>query len=136
MILKKITPIMTASFLTLLFINISGAFTYNSLGERNLVDSTLNDTTKAVYSCPMHPEVTSDKAGTCPKCGMNLELKKEEKKDQGMNCPDMELCNQSGCNMEQCKGHSAGCTDKCTMMMQNKPDNSKEHENKSGCMGH
>ena len=26
----------------------------------------------AVYSCPMHPDVTSDKPGTCPKCGMAL----------------------------------------------------------------
>ena len=25
-----------------------------------------------VYSCPMHPEVTSDKPGSCPKCGMTL----------------------------------------------------------------
>ncbi|HXI11114.1 MAG TPA: heavy metal-binding domain-containing protein [Thermoanaerobaculia bacterium] len=25
-----------------------------------------------VYACPMHPEVTSDKAGSCPKCGMAL----------------------------------------------------------------
>ena len=25
-----------------------------------------------VYICPMHPEVTSDKPGTCPKCGMAL----------------------------------------------------------------
>ncbi|UOQ50734.1 heavy metal-binding domain-containing protein [Hymenobacter cellulosivorans] len=25
------------------------------------------------YSCPMHPEVISDKPGSCPKCGMNLE---------------------------------------------------------------
>lgn len=24
------------------------------------------------YTCPMHPEVRSDKAGTCPKCGMTL----------------------------------------------------------------
>jgi hypothetical protein len=27
---------------------------------------------KAVYTCPMHPEVTLDKPGKCPKCGMNL----------------------------------------------------------------
>ena len=26
----------------------------------------------ATYTCPMHPEVTSDKAGKCPKCGMDL----------------------------------------------------------------
>lgn len=25
-----------------------------------------------IYSCPMHPEVTSTKSGRCPKCGMNL----------------------------------------------------------------
>jgi hypothetical protein len=29
--------------------------------------------TAALYTCPMHPEVTSDKPGTCPKCGMKLE---------------------------------------------------------------
>lgn len=27
---------------------------------------------KALYSCPMHPEVTSDQSGKCPKCGMEL----------------------------------------------------------------
>lgn len=26
-----------------------------------------------MYICPMHPEVTSDKKGRCPKCGMELE---------------------------------------------------------------
>jgi len=28
----------------------------------------------AVYVCPMHPEVGQDRAGSCPKCGMALEL--------------------------------------------------------------
>lgn len=25
-----------------------------------------------IYTCPMHPEVKSEKPGRCPKCGMNL----------------------------------------------------------------
>ena len=34
---------------------------------------------KAVlYVCPMHPEVTSDEAGKCPKCGMFLEASPSE----------------------------------------------------------
>jgi Cu+-exporting ATPase len=28
---------------------------------------------KAPYTCPMHPEVRSDRPGSCPKCGMALE---------------------------------------------------------------
>ena len=41
-------------------------------------NSSENKSTKAAigketYSCPMHPEVTSDKPGKCPKCGMDLE---------------------------------------------------------------
>jgi hypothetical protein len=34
--------------------------------------------TKEVYTCPMHPEVVSDKSGKCPKCGMDLVLKMDE----------------------------------------------------------
>lgn len=30
--------------------------------------------TSEKYTCPMHPEVVSDKPGSCPKCGMSLEL--------------------------------------------------------------
>ncbi len=38
--------------------------------------SLAKDTTRAIvktkYTCPMHPEVISDKPGKCPKCGMTL----------------------------------------------------------------
>jgi len=30
---------------------------------------------KAIYTCPMHPEVQQDHRGDCPKCGMALEPK-------------------------------------------------------------
>jgi len=43
------------------------------------------------YTCSMHPEVQSDKAGTCPKCGMNLHASKKEqmkvKEMNGYTCP-------------------------------------------------
>ncbi len=29
-----------------------------------------------IYTCPMHPDVISDKPGKCPKCGMELVEKK------------------------------------------------------------
>lgn len=32
------------------------------------------------YSCPMHPEETSDKPGSCPKCGMFLVEEEGEKR--------------------------------------------------------
>jgi len=38
---------------------------------------TASSTEQAVYTCPMHPEVTSATPGTCPKCGMQL-VKKEK----------------------------------------------------------
>lgn len=43
---------------------------------RDTTTKTANTTGQVVYTCPMHPEVTSDKPGTCPKCGMALVEKK------------------------------------------------------------
>ncbi len=36
-----------------------------------------------IYTCPMHPEVISDKPGACPKCGMALEPKEPVAKGPG-----------------------------------------------------
>ena len=56
------------------------------------------------YSCPMHPEVKSKKAGSCPKCGMTLKRKSAEREaaatgdvNTGTNrFPNVELTTQDG----------------------------------------
>lgn len=43
-----------------------------------------------IYTCPMHPEIISDKPGKCPKCGMDLVQKNSSSSDHKMNmmmCP-------------------------------------------------
>jgi hypothetical protein len=35
---------------------------------------------KVQYTCPMHPEILSNKPGKCPKCGMTLVKKEAAKK--------------------------------------------------------
>jgi hypothetical protein len=57
------------------------------------VSNVLSDTTKTKkvkpakvqYTCPMHPEVLSDKPGKCPKCGMTLVKKQPSKKPAKMS---------------------------------------------------
>jgi hypothetical protein len=44
-------------------------------------------TEKVVFSCPMHQEVFSDKAGKCPKCGMTLEKQVEFADKACYSCP-------------------------------------------------
>jgi Cu+-exporting ATPase len=39
----------------------------------NTATASLSVAGKAVYTCPMHPEVKQDYPGDCPKCGMTLE---------------------------------------------------------------
>ena len=48
-------------------------------GSKMVADSTSTmkpDAMATTYTCSMHPEVVSDKPGKCPKCGMDLIVKK------------------------------------------------------------
>lgn len=40
--------------------------------------STQKEATIAMYSCPMHPEIVSDKKGKCSRCGMDKTRSKKE----------------------------------------------------------
>ena len=42
-------------------------------GQTFAFDTTQLKKGEAFYQCEMNPEVLSDKAGICPKCGMDLE---------------------------------------------------------------
>ena len=48
-----------------------------SVPATNMATDQPADSTKhsVQYTCPMHPEVISDKPGQCPKCGMDLQVK-------------------------------------------------------------
>jgi len=56
------------------------------------------------YSCPMHPEVKSNKKGSCPKCGMTLKQKSAERdsatssdvSSSSSHFPNVELITQDG----------------------------------------
>ncbi|MBU6121241.1 heavy metal-binding domain-containing protein [Hymenobacter siberiensis] len=46
-------------------------------GTTMMADSTATPAgTATVYTCPMHPEVVASQPGQCPKCGMDLVVKK------------------------------------------------------------
>ncbi|HMG83324.1 MAG TPA: heavy metal-binding domain-containing protein [Ferruginibacter sp.] len=50
-------------------ISISTAFSQDIASKTKAKQDT---TSQGQYTCPMHPEVISNKPGKCPKCGMDL----------------------------------------------------------------
>jgi YHS domain-containing protein/ssDNA-binding Zn-finger/Zn-ribbon topoisomerase 1 len=65
---------------------------------------------KAIYTCPMHPDVRSDKPGKCSKCGMDLQKKTMMPHGHMMGegekpcCPEMQGARQMGMGMGMMHG--------------------------------
>lgn len=71
--MKKLTLIAIAIFAL--------AFTACNSNTSDSTDTNTEKTAGLVYSCPMDPEVISDKPGKCPKCKMELVLKNQVEED-------------------------------------------------------
>ena len=68
-------------FVGILFITISVNEANGQTPPKN--KTVTNETVK--YTCPMHPEIIKDMPGKCPKCGMELVVKKDKKKSGMMS---------------------------------------------------
>lgn len=66
--MKTIKMLMMAAF-SILTVTV---FSQSKLGKTDTMRNTV------LYSCTMHPDVSSSKEGKCPTCGMKLELSKKE----------------------------------------------------------
>lgn len=60
-----------------LIVALAFLFAIATIGCNNSEKAKTEQATATVYTCPMHPEVTSDKPGNCPKCGMELVPKED-----------------------------------------------------------
>lgn len=67
----------TKILITALALIISGTMAFaqsktKSDKEQSILTKTEMQKNSVYYTCPMHPDVKSDKPGKCPKCGMDL----------------------------------------------------------------
>ena len=75
------------SLLLFILLAFAGVLSLPALAPTQQNDAKSQSEAKDTYVCPMHPEVTSDKPGKCPECGMTLQ-KQEKAQDKSVyRCP-------------------------------------------------
>ena len=75
LIILKIKVMKTISMLLVAILT-----TFATFAQKSKADSAIKNAPIVVaqYTCPIHPDVVSDKPGKCSKCGMDLVLSKKE----------------------------------------------------------
>ena len=98
---KLIIKEMKIYLMSLFFIAVAGPL----LAQSDTVKTHTSVSDSIIYTCPMHPEVISDKPGKCPKCGMDLVQKNSssEHKMNMMMCPMHGMVDMSHKHGEQKK---------------------------------
>ena len=86
--MKRFMVIISVMFLSLVIGGIQ-TFSQTQTQPVNKASNEQSENVKSMYTCPMHPELTSAKPGTCPKCGMNL-VKKQMDKEKSNNESNVE----------------------------------------------
>ncbi len=81
--MKKIQITITIAMVVILGIRSNMSAQEHDHGKHQMQTIQTIEQKKESYSCPMHPEVISDKPGECPKCGMDLV--KTESKSESMD---------------------------------------------------
>ena len=77
---------MKSYFISLVFMAVVAPL----FAQNDMANTQIFPTDSIIYTCPMHPEITSDKPGKCPKCGMELVQQNPASSGHEMNmmmCP-------------------------------------------------
>ena len=110
----------------LVFLLFSSIGSFAQMADSSQNSSNKSDTSRMVYTCPMHHEILSLKPGNCPKCGMELVRNSEELSPKQIYT----------CSMHpEIESDKLGNCPKCGMKLVKKKTAKKERMKKGGMCG-